>query len=421
MIDFISIKEFLFKYKVVVANYLYVSGLNIFVLLLPLITYPYLISCLGTEKYGTLIFIQTVISYFEVISAWGFDISAVKYVAEFQKNKARLNEVVSSVVYLRLILCVVLFVVLLLGLKIFNVNDKIVYLFFYISCFSNVLFPSWFFQGIQKMKVITYFSLISKIIFTICIFIFIKKEEDYILFPLFNGLGLLIGSIFGLVLMIRVYNIRFIRVTFKFLIFRFIDSSYIFYSRIADLLIVRSNTIIVGNFLGMSEVSYYDLANKLMKLACFPMMILNQVLFPKVAQEKNFLFMKKVLKSSVFVTIVIAMFYCLMLPIGVNILGKGKMSPAIEFGYILTPIVIINSLVYLLGSPILVAAGYFKKFSNSILHSMFVYIILTLFVLIYGVSIYYILIVQILCSLTLLLSRWYYIDKYKILSNDYKR
>ena len=61
---------------------------------LPLITYPYIISKLGDELYGYIVFSFTVITYIEMVAAWGFDISAVKDVAQYQHVKHRLNEIV---------------------------------------------------------------------------------------------------------------------------------------------------------------------------------------------------------------------------------------------------------------------------------------------------------------------------------------
>lgn len=64
------------------------------------------------------------------------------------------------------------------------------------------------------------------------------------------------------------------------------------------MIIERSNAILLGNFIGMQEVAYYDLANKIVRLGSFPIMILNQVLYPKVASERNFRLMRKVMAIS---------------------------------------------------------------------------------------------------------------------------
>ena len=110
--------------KILVKNYFFVSILNVLALFLPLITYPYIISKLGDELYGYIVFSFTVITYIEMVAAWGFDISAVKDVAQYQHVKHRLNEIVSSVLYIRFIFCMFLllpiFLFLILLVKILS-------------------------------------------------------------------------------------------------------------------------------------------------------------------------------------------------------------------------------------------------------------------------------------------------------------
>ena len=70
----------------------------------------------------------------------------------------------------------------------FDKHWEIYYLTFGIVI-GQTLFPYWFFQGIQEMKFITYFNVMSKTLFTFLIFIFVKTKTDYWLVPLFTSLG----------------------------------------------------------------------------------------------------------------------------------------------------------------------------------------------------------------------------------------
>lgn len=151
--------------KILVKNYFFVSILNVLALFLPLITYPYIISKLGDELYGYIVFSFTVITYIEMVAAWGFDISAVKDVAQYQHVKHRLNEIVSSVLYIRFIFCMFLLSLLVGALMLFDVKMKMLYILFSGHCIASVLFPGWFFQGIQELKYVTYFQLICKLVF----------------------------------------------------------------------------------------------------------------------------------------------------------------------------------------------------------------------------------------------------------------
>ncbi len=73
-----------------VENFSYLSALQIFNMLLPLVTYPYLIRVLGSELYGTVIFAQAIIAYFSVMINFGFNISATKEIALCKDNTKRI-------------------------------------------------------------------------------------------------------------------------------------------------------------------------------------------------------------------------------------------------------------------------------------------------------------------------------------------
>lgn len=410
------IKRILLNNKLLLSNYAYVSILNAFSLVIPLITYPYLISRLEEELYGRIVFSFTIIGYIEMIACWGFDISAVKDIAQSQTDKRRINEIVSTVTYTRLFLCVLLIIILFCVLEIINLADKNLYLYFCIYLVSSVTFPGWYFQGIQQLKYITYFQLICKILFLFLIVIFIKEKDDYLYYPILYGCSNVIASLFGYYIIINKYSVSFVRTSQRMIVYRFKRSTSIFLSRVADMIIVRCNAIILGSFVGMKEVAYYDLANKVIHLGAYPIMILNQVIYPKIASEKNYLLMKRVIKYSLFVSGIITV--CVLLSAGfiVDLLGRGIMEPSIPLIYCLSPLIIINSVIYLQGSPTLVAAGHYSEFNYSMWISFIVYFVGLVIIFCFGLieSIYSVIILQIATNMALLLARGYYIKKLKL-------
>ena len=51
-----SIREYIKRYRVLVDNFGYLSLLQLCNLVIPLITYPYLVRVLGEETYGTVVY-----------------------------------------------------------------------------------------------------------------------------------------------------------------------------------------------------------------------------------------------------------------------------------------------------------------------------------------------------------------------------
>ena len=64
--------------KMLLANFTYLSIIEIIGLLLPLITFPYLIRTIGAQKYGIIVFAQTIVAYLVMIVNFGFNVSATR-------------------------------------------------------------------------------------------------------------------------------------------------------------------------------------------------------------------------------------------------------------------------------------------------------------------------------------------------------
>ena len=59
--------------KTVLANFSYLSLLQVFTILFPLLTYPYLLRVIGLELYGVIVFAQTIINYVSLVINFGFN------------------------------------------------------------------------------------------------------------------------------------------------------------------------------------------------------------------------------------------------------------------------------------------------------------------------------------------------------------
>ena len=120
------------KYKVIVHNTTYLSVLEILKMVI-----PYLISTVGADKYGLVVFAQAIISYFIIFINFGLDVSAVKNVSINRSDNEKLSEVVSSVLIIKAFLFILSFLalgVLLLCVKQFRDNYFILPFRNFVSC-----------------------------------------------------------------------------------------------------------------------------------------------------------------------------------------------------------------------------------------------------------------------------------------------
>ncbi|HFV1479721.1 TPA: O154 family O-antigen flippase, partial [Escherichia coli] len=133
--------------------------------LIPLITLSYVISLLGLEKFGRYSVILITATLLQVVTDYGFMFISPKEISIAGDNKQRVSEVYISTTILKSLFLLLIFVfyTIVCYLIIDEYDLLINFLLGYLIVISQSLYPTWFFQGIQKMKIIAGLSIIAKI------------------------------------------------------------------------------------------------------------------------------------------------------------------------------------------------------------------------------------------------------------------
>lgn len=275
------------EFKKVSVNFFYLFILNISNFLLPLITFPYLVSRLGVEKFGLLAFVTSIISYFLIFTDYGFNLTATRQISINRENKDKINEIVSSIYMIKLLLVIASLIIL--GVLVTLVPKFNEYYWIYFFTFGSVigqsLFPIWFFQGIEKMGFISILNIVSKIIFTVCVFVFVKQENDFFLVPVFNSLGYITIGIISVVVLIRSYQIKFKKVSYATMLYYLKDGWHLFISNISVTLYTTAVITILGFFTSNTVVGYYSIADKIIQILRGMLTPLSQSLFPFLVKK----------------------------------------------------------------------------------------------------------------------------------------
>ncbi|KAF2330062.1 MAG: oligosaccharide flippase family protein [Flavobacterium nitrogenifigens] len=367
----IEIREKILNYKVVLQNFSYLTILQLFNILLPLISYPYLIRVLGIQTYGIIVFAQSIIMYFSLIINFGFNISATKNIAENRYDYKKLNEIVSAVLIVKLLLWISTFIILLL-LFIFVPPFKreyILFLFCFAITFNDFLFPQWFFQAIEKMKYTTFITIASKILFTILIFLFVHKKDDYLYVPIFQGLGAVFSGLIAIYILLIKEKIVLTFQKKEILKYYFIESLPLFISAASIQIYVNANRILVGGFLGMGDVAIYDLGEKILRLIKIPIGMFGQATFPLLAREKSVSKINKMMKFTVLFTLIIIVSIFISVDSIIKFLGNKEMQSASLIIRILSFSALMTAFSQFLGPSRLIIFGYNKDFARVIVSS----------------------------------------------------
>jgi len=272
--------------KVLLENFLSLSTLQIANYIFPLITVPYLVRVLGPEKYGLIAFAQAFMQYFNIFTTYGFNFSATREISINRGDINKVSQIFNTVMLIKFIFLFISLIVIVLVTLSFSKfkGDWLIYFFSFGVVIGNMLFPVWFFQGVEKMKYITILNVISRIFFTLLIFLFIKEQQDYLYVPLINSFGFLITGLSGFYLAYNRFNIKLVIPGISSIKYQLKEGFHVFMSMLSISLYTTSNTFILGFFTNNAVVGYYAAAEKIIRLILQLVRPFTQAMFPYISR-----------------------------------------------------------------------------------------------------------------------------------------
>ncbi len=264
------------------SNFMSLSVLQGANYILPLITLPYLVRVLGPEKFGLIAFAQAFIAYFNILTDYGFNLSATREISIYRDDKEKISEIFSSVMIIKLALMTLSFIIMTIIVFSFEKfrKDWLIYYFTFGMVLGQTMFPVWFFQGMERMKYITILNITARLIFTISIFVFIRQMSDYIYVPLLNSIGFCVAGVMAVSIIYRDFNVNFIYPGIKALKYQLKEGWNIFLSTAGINMYKRNSILILGIFTNDTIVGYFSIAKKLMDIINSLASVVSQSIYP---------------------------------------------------------------------------------------------------------------------------------------------
>ena len=271
-------------YKRIISNILSLFSLQGLTYILPLISFPYLTRVLG-PKFWFNSFCRAFIGYFQILTDYGFNLSATREVAINREDEKKVSKIFSSVMVTKILLLILSFILMTLIVFSFDKfrSNWLLYFFTFGLVIGNLLMPSWYFQGVEKMKYISILNIGTTLIFTVSIFIFIRSPSDYIYVPLINSIGAITIGIVSLMIINRNFNINFVFPTLQDIRYQLNEGWHVFISTVAISLYTISNTFILGFFASNTIVGYYSVADRIIKMASGLLGPISQSIYPYIS------------------------------------------------------------------------------------------------------------------------------------------
>lgn len=273
-----------------IKNFMYNASYQIFLLLVPLLTTPYLSRTLGVQGVGINSYTNSIIQYFVLFGCIGTNFYANRKIAFVRDDKYKLSQTFWEIFFLRLIMLLISLFVFFIFLTYTNYNYRAYYLAQSVTIVATILDISWFFMGIENFSVTVVRNFVVKVFSLLCIFIFVKSFADLFLYILIVSLSVLFGN---LTMFPSLKKSVYLPDLSKINIFRhFIPSLALFIPEVATQVYLVLNKTMLGTVSSVQASGFYDQSDKIVKLVLAIVTATGTVMLPHVANafangEKN--------------------------------------------------------------------------------------------------------------------------------------
>ncbi len=326
-----------------IQNFVFLAVIQASNILISLISMPLLIQSIGVDQFGLVNLALSVIILCNILVGFGYNLSAPRDVAINQENSRNLSHIFSNIIASKLFLAGLAatgLTVAVLGFGLFQ-EYQIILLYSILLLFSEATLPLWFFQGMEKMKVISIANVFSKLLFLMGIVLFIHSPEQA------KWVNLLLGGTgLGINLLLLLYihfamEILFYKPKIIQVLNSLKENALFFLSNLASHISINGGLIILSFFANAETLGMFSLAERItMVLRMLPALII-QAVFPNASKmyhsnKKGFyLFLKKIYIWALLLGLGLSLFTYFTAPFIIKVLAKEYLEESIRYLQIL--------------------------------------------------------------------------------------
>lgn len=365
----------------IIKNYFYNVGYQVLVLILPLITTPYVSRVLGPEGVGINAYTNSIAQYFILLASLGISLYGNREIAYVREDSKKLTCTFLEIQIVKTLTTVIAYIVFMFFLCWYTRYNY--YLLLQSLNVVAVLFDiSWLYMGLEDFKKTVIRNTLVKILSIILIFVFVKSSNDVGIYIFILAISTLLGNLtlwpFLNDILDRnidikeIHPLRHVRPTIT-----------LFIPQIATQVYLVLNKTMLGIIEGTKYSGFYNYSDSLVKMVLALATALGTVMLPHIANafaNKEYDKVNQLLyKSFDYVTVV-------SIPMAFGLAGIANTLVPVFYGrgyYPVSKAMIIESVVIVLiswsgtvGTQYLLPTNRVKQYTTSIILGAIVNIIL---------------------------------------------
>ncbi len=264
-----SIQNFVFLFTIQASN-----------VLISLVAIPLVVSAVGVDNFGLISLALSIVYLLNVVVGYGYNLSGPREVA-LSTGSEEISLIVSRTIFSKTILSGIA-VVAVGALIVAGAFEQypLILLFSLPMVFAEAIYPLWIFQGLQRMRLISVFNIIGKLLYLLLLVRYVSQPADSYMVNLLLGSSSLVVNAALLLYLSHGWNVQFRWVSLADIFRSWRSNFFLFLSSLASHVSVSSGVILLSFFAGSTALGVYSLAERVgLILRMFPVLV-SQAIYP---------------------------------------------------------------------------------------------------------------------------------------------
>lgn len=267
----------------VIKNYLYNVVYQILLLLVPLITVPYISRVLGPELVGINSYTNSWMTFFMLVGQMGIALYGNREVAYHRENPIERSKIFWGIELLQVITITCALIAYLGAILLFSTTFKEYFLlqsFWIIAAGVDV---SWYFMGVENFQRIVFRNMLVKLASVALIFLVVKGNNDLGKYIALLGLSNLVGN-----LTLWPYlkdEIKWVPISTWHPFRHFYPALLLFVPTITTQVYLVVNRLMLGRMSTQSQLGQFQYTDQIIKVILAVVTASGQVMLPHIANK----------------------------------------------------------------------------------------------------------------------------------------
>ncbi len=263
-------------------NLAYNLGYQVLVLLLPLITSPYISRVVGADGLGIYSYVSSVAYYFLIVINLGLTNYGNRETALVRDNAEKRSRVFSSIQAMHTLIGIpILLIYIFCSLFVFETEYRLYFMIYGLYVLSAIFDINWFFFGMGDFKTSTIRNVIVKIATFVSMLVFVRKKEDLYIYVFIVAVSFLVSS---LILWTRLRKyVHLVQVSRREIIAHIKPNLILFVPVLAMSVYRVMDKIMITWFSDATQTGFYQNADNIISMSMIGFSAISTVMLPEIS------------------------------------------------------------------------------------------------------------------------------------------